>query len=102
MGTKRQKTVEGQHLSSVKAQRNRAIAPISVLCQWPEYAEQESHKRNAWSAKSFGAPFFHWGGSARISQPTPLPIREASIWRDYQSFPKALYEFRLIRVLTAF
>ena len=39
MGTKRQKTAEGHHLSRVKAQRNRAIAPTSVLCQWPEYAE---------------------------------------------------------------
>ena len=38
----------------------------------------------------------------QVAQPTPLPIREASIWRGYQSFPKALCEFRLIRVLTAF
>src|SRR6266566_7600152 len=91
MGTKRQKTAEGHHLSRVKAQRNRAIAPTSVLCQWPEYAEQGSHTRTAWSAKSFGAPFLPSGGSARISQPTLLPMREASIWRRYQSFFLKLY-----------
>src|SRR2546430_9580992 len=73
MGTKRQKPVEAQHLSGVKAQRNRATAPISVSCQWPEYAERRPHKRNAWSAKSFGTPFLPSGGSAHISQPTPMP-----------------------------
>jgi len=39
MGTERQKTVEGQHLSRVKAQRNRAIVLISVFCQWSEMTE---------------------------------------------------------------
>ena len=60
MRTKRQKTIEGQHLSPFELERDRATAVISVLPQWLEAyrsgVETHRHRQIAWSVTSFGAP----------------------------------------------
>jgi hypothetical protein len=94
MGTERQKTVEGQHLSRVKAQRNRAIALISVFCQWSETTEKGSTRRNAWSAPTFCAtPLYGLKAGALESLSRRRCLCGNADLERLSEFPKTLYEF---------
>src|SRR6266446_6250744 len=103
MRTKRQKTIEGQHLSPVELERDRATALISVLPQWLEAIGVGTHRRTAWSAASFCAPLLasrrerlHLSagdmpyGRRRFDEAIRSyrdPLSEFGCWRDFDASP---------------
>ena len=74
----------GQHLSGIEAQSDGAIALIAMFCQWMG-TDGESPQAKHWVGPVIWRSFIAFkGGSARISQPAPVPLREAPIWGGYQ------------------
>jgi hypothetical protein len=103
MGTERQKTVEGQHLSRVKAQRNRAIALISVFCQWWETTEKGSPGETPGRHRHFALPPFMASRRERSNlSADAVANAETPIWRGYQSFLKLYTNSSDTNILTVF